>query len=85
MLDSADGICAWMLFSSGSTPWSGDDWRKSPQYIIFLGKPPHSSIDTWSAADVQGAVAAVPHRIEKGRFGWSGCGSGRLDCRWSLK
>lgn len=65
MLDSADGICAWMLFSSGSTPWSGDDWRKSPQYIIFLGKPPHSSIDTWSAADVQGAVAAVPHRIEK--------------------
>jgi hypothetical protein len=28
MLDAADGICAWTLFPSGVTSWSGDDWRK---------------------------------------------------------
>ncbi|KAJ0413726.1 hypothetical protein BJY00DRAFT_306106 [Aspergillus carlsbadensis] len=27
MLDAADGICAWMLFPSGVTSWSGDDWH----------------------------------------------------------
>lgn len=29
MLDASYGICAWMLFPSGVTSWSGDDWRKS--------------------------------------------------------
>ncbi|KAL2832232.1 hypothetical protein BJY01DRAFT_102624 [Aspergillus pseudoustus] len=29
MLDTAYGICAWMLFPSGVTSWSGDDWRMS--------------------------------------------------------
>jgi hypothetical protein len=28
MLDSAYGACAWILFPSGVTSWSGDDWRK---------------------------------------------------------
>lgn len=30
MLDDAYGICAWMIFPTGVTPWSGDDWRKLP-------------------------------------------------------
>lgn len=29
MLDGAYGTCAWMLFPSGVTSWSGDDWRES--------------------------------------------------------
>ena len=28
-LDGARGLAAWVLFPSGMTPWSGDDWRKS--------------------------------------------------------
>ncbi|KAL2863457.1 uncharacterized protein BJX67DRAFT_363566 [Aspergillus lucknowensis] len=27
MLDAASGICAWTLFPSGVTSWSGDDWH----------------------------------------------------------
>ncbi|KAL2802893.1 hypothetical protein BJX63DRAFT_440522 [Aspergillus granulosus] len=27
MLDAAYGICAWILFPSGVTSWSGDDWH----------------------------------------------------------
>ncbi|KAJ5619557.1 hypothetical protein N7510_003541 [Penicillium lagena] len=27
MLDGAYGVCAWMLFPSGVTSWSGDDWH----------------------------------------------------------
>ncbi|KAL3438002.1 hypothetical protein BDV09DRAFT_141138 [Aspergillus tetrazonus] len=27
MMDAAYGICAWMLFPSGVTSWSGDDWH----------------------------------------------------------
>ena len=30
MLDGAYGIRAWMIFPTGVTPWSGDDWRKIP-------------------------------------------------------
>ena len=29
MLDQAGDIPAWILFPSGVTSWSGDDWRKS--------------------------------------------------------
>jgi hypothetical protein len=36
MLDAAYGICAWMLFPSGVTSWSGDDWRKSQPLVSFL-------------------------------------------------
>lgn len=28
MLDAAYGVCAWVLFPSGVTSWSGDDWRE---------------------------------------------------------
>lgn len=35
MLDAAYGICAWMLFPSGVTSWSGDDWRKSMFFSTF--------------------------------------------------
>lgn len=27
MLDGVYGICAWILFPTGVTSWSGDDWR----------------------------------------------------------
>lgn len=27
MLDDAYGVCAWIIFPTGVTPWSGDDWR----------------------------------------------------------
>lgn len=33
MLDAAYGTCAWILFPSGVTPWSGDDWR---ELVMFL-------------------------------------------------
>lgn len=35
MLDAAYGICAWMLFPSGVTSWSGDDWRESMFFLLF--------------------------------------------------
>lgn len=28
MLDDAYGVCAFIIFPTGVTPWSGDDWRK---------------------------------------------------------
>ncbi|EQL33940.1 hypothetical protein, variant [Blastomyces dermatitidis ATCC 26199] len=27
MLDDAYGVCSWILFPTGVTPWSGDDWH----------------------------------------------------------
>ncbi len=27
MLDATPNLCAWLLFPSGVTSWSGDDWR----------------------------------------------------------
>jgi hypothetical protein len=27
-LDSVSDICAWVLYPTGVTPWSGDDWRR---------------------------------------------------------
>lgn len=38
MLDAAYGVCAWMLFPSGVTSWSGDDWRmfSSPSFDLKL-------------------------------------------------
>jgi hypothetical protein len=35
MLDPAYGICAWMLFPSGVTSWSGDDWRKYLSAVLL--------------------------------------------------
>lgn len=28
MLDSAPDLCGWVLFPTGVTSWSGDDWRR---------------------------------------------------------
>lgn len=36
-LDEAYGVCAWMLFPSGVTLWSGDDYRKfyaAPYFFV---------------------------------------------------
>lgn len=34
MLDSVPDIAGWVLFPTGVTPWSGDDWRMRLQMII---------------------------------------------------
>ena len=34
-LDSVSDICAWVLFPTGVSPWSGDDWRKSYVFLII--------------------------------------------------
>ena len=31
MLDSVPDLRAWVLFPTGVTPWSGDDWRMLPR------------------------------------------------------
>lgn len=36
MLDAAHGTCAWVLFPSGVTSWSGDDWREFLEKTIFI-------------------------------------------------
>lgn len=38
MLDGAYGTCAWMLFPSGVTSWSGDDWRESMHFLRSIYK-----------------------------------------------
>lgn len=35
MFNAAYGICAWLLFPSGITSWSGDNWRK-PEALVSL-------------------------------------------------
>ncbi|KAL4949940.1 hypothetical protein BDW69DRAFT_173260 [Aspergillus filifer] len=60
MLDAAYGICAWMLFPSGVTSWSGDDWHTwgvadiqaavsaMPGWVEAVGwSGPALSIDEW--------------------------------------
>ncbi|KAL4788411.1 hypothetical protein BJX76DRAFT_315562 [Aspergillus varians] len=60
MLDATYGICAWMLFPSGVTSWSGDDWhtwgvadikgavRAIPDWIRAVGwSGPGVSADDW--------------------------------------
>lgn len=37
MLDAAYGTCAWMLFPSGVTSWSGDDWREILPFLLPQG------------------------------------------------
>ena len=34
MLDSVPGIPAWVIFPTGVTPWSGDDWRKLYRLLL---------------------------------------------------
>ncbi|KAL4959894.1 uncharacterized protein BDV14DRAFT_193424 [Aspergillus stella-maris] len=60
MLDAAYGTCAWMLFPSGVTSWSGDDWHTwgvadiqaavsaMPDWIEAVGwSGPTLSTDEW--------------------------------------
>lgn len=32
ILDSVPDLPSWVLFPTGVTPWSADDWRKAPQF-----------------------------------------------------
>ena len=38
MLDSVPKIEAWVLFPTGGTTWSGDDWRQYPCVVIAPAK-----------------------------------------------
>jgi predicted esterase len=49
-LDSLPDLCAWVLFPTGVTPWSGDDWH------------------SWGFADIEAAIAAIPHWIERNEW-----------------
>ncbi|EEH02955.1 conserved hypothetical protein [Histoplasma capsulatum G186AR] len=44
MLDAAYGICAWMLFPTGVTPWSGDDWHYVPFTMWHDGQAAIASV-----------------------------------------
>ncbi|KAF2006183.1 hypothetical protein P154DRAFT_615539 [Amniculicola lignicola CBS 123094] len=59
-LDAVPELCAWVLFPTGVTPWSGDDWhnwgftdveaaiRSIPSWIKHVGwKGPAVDIDRW--------------------------------------
>jgi hypothetical protein len=35
-LDPVPDLQAWVLFPTGVTPWSGDDWRECKQYILLV-------------------------------------------------
>jgi hypothetical protein len=44
MLDGTYGTCAWMLFPSGVTSWSGDDWRESMPFLRHVHKASDSDV-----------------------------------------
>lgn len=63
--DDSPDLQGWLLFPSGVTPWSGDDWRE----CIRLGFEQQQSvaeacIDRWGFADIEAAVAAIPDWIQ---------------------
>jgi hypothetical protein len=72
MLDGAYGVCAWILFPTGVTPWGGDDWRKFVDDVTKKDLLTEQYVDTWGAADVQAAVAAIPDWMQA--VAWNGAG-----------
>ncbi|XHF99076.1 hypothetical protein AWENTII_002586 [Aspergillus wentii] len=46
MLDDAYGICAWVQFPSGVTPWSANDWREFYGFSCCVAPVLHNSIKT---------------------------------------
>lgn len=80
MFDGVADICAWTLFPSGVTPWSGDDWRMFlvPQLLSFLTNWILS--DTWGFADLQNSVQALKDYVE--HSGWTGAGV--IDGDWII-
>jgi len=69
MLDSVPDLHAWVLFPTGGTPWSADDWRKCPRCDV-LKLNANCILDTWGFADVEAAVAIVGKWTENVR--WEG-------------
>ena len=37
MLDAVSNLSAWVLFPTGMTPWSGDDWRMELPLLSLAG------------------------------------------------
>jgi hypothetical protein len=72
--DHLPNLCAWIVAPSGVTSWSGDDWRKTPNFrkSCILTDP---YIDSWCLADASAAIHSLPAWIEM--TGWKGFG---LDC-----
>lgn len=66
----APDLKAWILFPSGVTTWSGDDWRKSPHWILVDHRFTDIRQDRWGVADTEAAIAAIPEWIET--VGWKG-------------
>ncbi|OOQ90945.1 hypothetical protein PEBR_01821 [Penicillium brasilianum] len=64
MLDAAYGTCAWMLFPSGVTSWSGDDWH---YWGVADIQAAMSSIANWvKQVAWDGPPAALDKRIVAG-------------------
>lgn len=74
-LDEVGDIPAWILFPTGVTPWSGDDWRS---YIAHHTSSSLTPLDNWGFADVEAAIAAIPLWIDEVQ--WDGPGA-QID-RW---
>ena len=57
MLDSVPDLRGWLLFPTGVTTWSGDDWRRSlflqNDHVLIL------ELDHWGFADAEAAIGAI--------------------------
>lgn len=70
-LDSVPDLPSWVLFPTGVTPWSGDDWRAS--FLLFSNVASNNTdwrLDTWGFRDVEAGVAAIKDWTEY--VGWDG-------------
>lgn len=71
--DEAPNLRGWILFPSGVTAWSGDDWRECPnsrrRELIAIA---NSQADRWGIADIEAAIAAIPTWITT--MEWQGAG-----------
>jgi hypothetical protein len=67
--DQLPDLCAWLLFPSGVTTWSGDDWRALPYRWHLEITKANPTLDTWGFADVEAAIAAIPEWMN--RVNWT--------------
>lgn len=70
MFKDAPDLKAWVLFPSGVTTWSGDDWRKTFLETIVDRWFTDIRQDRWGSADTEAAIAAIPEWIKT--VGWNG-------------
>ena len=63
MLDSVPDLYAWVLFPTGGTTWSGDDWRMFLTRACYIRRAKIRS-DTWGFSDVEAAINAIPEWVK---------------------